>query len=329
MKVFVTGCLGFIGSNFIHYYLKKHPDSQIVNYDKVTYAGNHDNLKDVDKSRYSFIKGDICNYSSLRRALEEHTPDIVVSAAAETHVDNSIHSAQEFIQTNVAGAEVVLRCIKDLEIPKLVFISTDEVYGSLEEPLEADESYAFRPNSPYSASKTAGDVLCRAYYKTYNTPVCVIRGSNCYGPRQFPEKLIPLSLVRLFNKKPIPLYGTGKNIREWIYTEDFCSGIEMVMMKGKIGEAYNLGGGKQNRIDNYTIACGLLISLGLIKEGESSDKYVEYVADRKGHDQRYALDSSKLKKLGWKPKYDLNSALTETAKWYQDNEWWWKPLLKK
>jgi dTDP-glucose 4,6-dehydratase len=323
MKLLVTGSAGFIGSNFVHYMLEKYKDITLLTYDKLTYAGNLDNLKGADPKRHIFIKGDITNKNNLLITAKSFKPDAVVHFAAESHVDRSIDDPQAFLSTNILGTDTVLRVVKELHIKKLVHISTDEVYGSLPSD-EASESFPFKTNSPYSASKASGDLLCQAYFKTYDTPVSIIRGSNCYGPRQYPEKLIPLSLIRLFNGKKIPLYGSGENIREWIYTEDFCAGVESVLNKGKPGEAYNLGGGAENRIDNYKIACGLISAVG---SGKPADN-IEYVADRLGHDQRYALNSSKLKKIGWSPKHNLASALKKTAEWYQNNEWWWSPLLK-
>ena len=342
MKILATGAAGFIGSNFVHYMCKNHT-ANIVIYDKLTYAGNLSNLlgelythPDCDESITKlakepfFFKNDICDYDEFMRALLITKPDYVVHFAAESHVDRSLSSPQEFLDTNILGTETILRAIKNYNsnkgevfapIKKLVHISTDEVYGSLKEG-EADEDHAFKTNSPYSASKAAGDLMCRAYFKSYGVPVSIVRGSNCYGPRQFPEKLIPLSLTNLMTGKKIGVYGTGLNVREWIYTEDFASGVEAVMLKGRDGEAYNLGGGMSNRVANLNIIRELLRLMG---RGEDS---IEYVKDRAGHDMRYALNSSKLKnELGWAPKFDLAKGLEETVNWYKENEWWWKALM--
>lgn len=320
MKICVTGGAGFIGSNFIHHMLDN-PDVSIVNYDKLTYAGNLCNLKGIDKSRYTFVKGDICNYEKFRGVLKSHKPSVIVHFAAESHVDNSLVSATEFLDTNITGTEVILRCSRDLNV-RLVHISTDEVYGSLIAPLEAVESSKFDPNSPYSVSKAAGDMLCKAHYVSFGTEVIVMRGSNAYGPRQHPEKLIPKSITSLLTGKPIGVYGDGSNIREWIFVEDFCRGVSTAIEKGCAGNAYNIGGGSNNRAANKLIATTLCEKIFL-----PSDKYIQYVGDRAGHDKRYALDSSKLESLGWSPEKDLEGGLETTVEWYRKNEWWWKPLL--
>jgi dTDP-glucose 4,6-dehydratase len=337
MKILATGAAGFIGSNFVHYMYNKYDDIEIRVYDKLTYAGNVNNFKGL-KSEPHLYEKDICDYDDFMLSLLQFRPDYVVHFAAESHVDRSLTSPQEFLDTNILGTETILRAVRDYNshsgekvfgngeevfspIKKMVHISTDEVYGSLKTG-EADEDYAFKTNSPYSASKAAGDLMCRAYFKSYGVPVSIIRGSNCYGPRQFPEKLIPLSLTNLMANKKIGVYGTGLNVREWIYTEDFASGVETVMLKGRLGEAYNLGGGMDNRITNLYII-GELLRLS----GKKEDS-LEFVKDRAGHDMRYALNSSKLKKeLGWSPQYDLAQGLEKTVAWYKDNQWWWKPLI--
>jgi dTDP-glucose 4,6-dehydratase len=323
MKILTTGTAGFIGSNFIHWMAKKYPDAELAVYDKLTYAGNLNNLVGA---KYTFYQNDICDYDAFYRVLNEFQPDYIVALAAETHVDNSISGPQVFLDTNIMGTEVILRAVKDFNsqggaIKKLVHISTDEVYGSLEAPVEADENHSFKTNSPYSASKASGDLLCRAYYKTYSVPVCIIRGSNCYGPRQHVEKLIPISITKLLSGGKIGLYGSGVNVREWIYTEDFCWGIETVLLKGQLGEAYNLGGSADNRVTNLDIASELLRLLSK----PSTD--LEFIKDRAGHDMRYALNSEKLKRLGWYPRHNLETGLEATVDWYVNNEWWWKPLL--
>lgn len=318
MKLLVTGGAGFIGSNFIHYMLDKHPDIEILNYDKLTYAGNLDNLRAAEGKPYicDTTPWDICDYLSLKTTLEAYQPDAVVAFAAESHVDNSLERPQVFLETNILGTEVILRCVKELGIKKLVHISTDEVYGSLREG-EATENSAFKTNSPYSASKASGDLLCRAYHTSYGVPVVVMRGSNCYGPRQHPEKLIPKSITNLLSDKPVCIYGEGLNVREWIHVSDFCSGVETALLSGIPGEAYNLGGGSSNRVQNINIAKTLTKEFG--KPGA-----IEYVTDRLGHDFRYALNSSKLKSLGWEPQYDFDEGLIKTVDWYKENTWWWK-----
>jgi len=322
MKILVTGGAGFIGSNFIHYMLKEHSDVEIINYDKLTYAGNLNNLKGIDQKRYTFIKGDVCDYEKFKGVISSRSPSAVIHFAAESHVDKSLDSPQEFINTNILGTEAVLRAIRDCRIPKLVHISTDEVYGSLSGDDEAAEDYPFKPNSPYSASKTSADVFCRAYHVTHGVPVVVLRGSNCYGARQYPEKLIPLSLTNLLTGKKIGIYGSGINVREWIYTEDFCRGVEAAVLRGIVGEAYNLGGGRDNRVTNLDIAGELLRLL------DRTDDDLEFIEDRRGHDLRYAINSNKLRnELSWSPKLDLSKGLEKTVEWYQKNEWWWKPLL--
>jgi dTDP-glucose 4,6-dehydratase len=337
MKILITGAAGFIGSNFVHYMHKKHNDLFIAIYDKLTYAGNMSNLVGLPEEPH-FYEKDICDYDSFLLALLQFKPDYVVHFAAESHVDRSLESPQEFLDTNILGTETILRAVKNYNshtgekifgnseevfppIKKLVHISTDEVYGSLKEG-EADEEHAFRTNSPYSASKAAGDLMCRAYFKSYGVPISIVRGSNCYGPRQFPEKLIPLTLTNLMGNKKIGIYGTGLNVREWIYTEDFASGVEAVMLNGRLGEAYNLGGGMSNRVTNLDIISELLRLLG------KNEDSIEFVKDRAGHDMRYALNSNKLKKeLGWSPHYSLAAGLEKTVAWYKDNQWWWKPLI--
>jgi len=323
MKILTTGTAGFIGSNFMHWMTAKYPDAELRVYDKLTYAGNLNNLKGLD---YHLYKNDICDYDAFYRALIDFKPDYVVALAAESHVDNSLSAPQVFLDTNILGTEVILRAVRDYNdkiggIEKLVHISTDEVYGSLKDPLEADENHAFKTNSPYSASKASGDMLCRAYFKSYGVPVCVIRGSNAFGPRQHIEKLIPISITNLMSGNKIGLYGSGINVREWIYTEDFCWGIETVLFKGQIGEVYNLGGSVENRVTNLDIASELLSLL----DKPSDD--LEFIKDRAAHDLRYALNSQKLRNLGWYPKHNLKTGLKKTVDWYVKNEWWWKALL--
>jgi dTDP-glucose 4,6-dehydratase len=321
VKYFVTGGAGFIGSNFIHLALED-PKNKVVNYDKLTYAGNLNNLKGINENQYEFIHADIVDHKTLNESLIKERPDVIINFSAESHVDLSLVSATEFLDTNVIGTEAVLRCARDLDI-RLVHISTDEVYGSLEDPIEATESTKFDPNSPYSVSKAAGDMLCKAHFVSFGTEVIVMRGSNAYGPRQHPEKLIPKSITNLLTNRAIGIYGNGTNIREWIFVEDFCKGVLTAAEKGVAGDCYNLGGGHQNRINNNFIAETLCDKLK-----KSAKACIDYVVDRKGHDRRYALNSNKLRnELGWSPQYDLAAGLEKTVSWYKDNEWWWKNTI--
>lgn len=316
MRLFITGGAGFIGSNFIHYFLNKNDKNQVLNYDKLTYAGRLSNLNGIDEARYQFIKGDITDIKLLRSSVESFKPDGIIHYAAESHVDRSLESASEFLITNVIGTQTVLEVSRDLSI-RMVHVSTDEVYGSKEDG-ESSEGDPFEPNSPYSASKAGGDLLCRASYRSFGTQVVVVRGSNCFGPRQHEEKLIPKTITNLLNNKKIPLYSDGSNIREWIFTEDFCSGVETALLHGKIGESYNLGGGSDNRVSNLSIAKTLA---SIIHPESDPTDHLEFVKDRLGHDRRYALCSEKLLKLGWKRSENLIENLKKTVVWYQNN---WK-----
>ena len=318
MNLLVTGGAGFIGSNFIKHYFSVYSDSKIVNLDKLTYAGRLENLKEVESNKnYSFIKGDICDKKVVEKAAKDS--DIIINFAAESHVDRSIVSPEDFIKTDVFGTFVLLEEArkKDLEF---IQISTDEVYGSIESGLFSEES-ALMPSSPYSASKAGADRLAFSYFKTYDLNVKITRSSNNFGPNQFPEKLIPLFITNLLEQKKVPVYGDGKNIRDWIYVKDNCDAVIKVMEKGKKGETYNVGGG--NEKSNLFITDFILNELG--KEKDS----IEFVEDRKGHDWRYALNCDKIKKLGFIPEHSFEQALKETIKWYKNNSWWWKPLKKK
>ena len=318
MNLLVTGGAGFIGSNFIKHYFSVYSDSKIVNLDKLTYAGRLENLKEIESNKnYSFIKGDICDKKVVGKAAKDS--DIIINFAAESHVDRSIVSPEDFIKTDVFGTFVLLEEArkKDLEF---IQISTDEVYGSIESGLFSEES-ALMPSSPYSASKAGADRLAFSYFKTYDLNVKITRSSNNFGPNQFPEKLIPLFITNLLEQKKVPVYGDGKNIRDWIYVKDNCDAVIKVMEKGKKGETYNVGGG--NEKSNLFITDFILNELG--KEKDS----IEFVEDRKGHDWRYALNCDKIKKLGFIPEHSFEQALKETIKWYKNNSWWWKPLKKK
>ena len=315
MKILVTGGAGFIGSNYIRMIFKRYPDIEIINFDKLTYAGNPDNLRDISASGYTFIKGDICDPYAVNKAMEG--VDTVVHFAAESHVDRSIDDGSVFVRTNVLGTNTLLNCALQLDIKKFIHVSTDEVYGSIEEGsfVEGDP---LEPSSPYSSSKAGSDLLAMSYYITYGLPVSITRCTNNFGPYQYPEKLMPLFITNLMEGKKVPVYGTGLNIRDWIYVDDHCSGIDFVFNKGNSGEIYNIGGGSE--LTNLEITHRILKMLG---KDESS---IEFVEDRKGHDLRYSLDCTKLYKMGWKPEYNFNTALESTVRWYQENRWWWEPL---
>ena len=321
MKLLITGGAGFIGSNFIHYILGKYPDYKIVNLDKLTYCGNLDNLKEVeDNPNYKFIKGDICDREKVAEIFEEEKPDFVVNFAAETHVDRSILDPHSFTETNVLGTHILLETAKKFGIEKFLHISTDETYGSVENGKFKEEDILM-PNSPYSASKASADLLARSYFKTFSLPVIITRSSNNYGPYQFPEKVIPLFISNILEGKKVPLYGTGKNVRDWIFVLDNCEGIDAVLRNGKIGEIYNIGGG--NEKTNLELTKIILAELG------KDESQIEYVEDRLGHDFRYALDIEKVKKIGWEPKHSFEEAMKKTINWYLENKDWWKKLKQK
>ena len=316
MKLLVTGGAGFIGSNFIRHILKKYPDYKITNLDKLTYAGNPDNLKEVEGNpNYTFIKGDICDAKVVSEAAEG--VDAMINFAAETHVDRSILDPGSFIQTDVYGTYTLLEAVKAKGITRYIQISTDEVYGSIEQGSFNEES-ALMPSSPYSASKAGADMVVQAYMKTFHLPVIITRSSNNFGPYQYPEKLIPLFITNAIEDNPLPMYGDGLNVRDWIYVEDNCEAIDVVLHKGKEGEIYNIGGGNErtNRV----------ITEIILKETGKSGDLIKFVKDRPGHDRRYSIDSSKLVSLGFAQKYKFEDAIANTVKWYRENEWWWKKL---
>lgn len=320
MRILVTGGLGFIGSNFIRQMLEEHPDDSIVNLDKITYAGNPDNLKDIaGDPRYTFVRGDICDPEIVGSVFREHPIDAVVHFAAESHVDRSIEDASVFVRTNVLGTHVLLEAALNHGVKRFIHVSTDEVYGSIRSG-SFRETDNLNPSSPYSASKAASDLLARSYFITHNLPVIVTRCTNNFGPYQYPEKLIPLFVTNLLEGKKVPVYGTGKNVRDWIHVADHCRAVDFVLRHGEPGEIYNIGGG--NEKSNLEITEGILKALG--KDGSM----VEYVPDRPGHDWRYSLDSSKLRAMGWKPEFDFETALRSTVQWYTENEWWWRPLKR-
>ncbi|QGQ98468.1 dTDP-glucose 4,6-dehydratase [Paenibacillus psychroresistens] len=319
MKYLVTGGAGFIGSNFIMYILQKHPSVSIINLDALTYAGNLENLESVqDDPRYKFIKGDITD-NKLVDEIFESGIDYVVHFAAESHVDRSILDASIFVKTNVMGTQVLLDAAKRYGVTKFVHVSTDEVYGSLGATGLFLEDTPLAPNSPYSASKAGSDLLVRAYHETFGLPVNITRCSNNYGPFQFPEKLIPLMIANALSDKSLPVYGDGLNIRDWLYVEDHCSAIDLVVHQGELGEVYNIGG--NNERTNIQIVKTVLTELG------KSESLIEYVQDRLGHDRRYGIDATKItQQLGWKPQFDFEKGMPKTIQWYLDNQSWWKRI---
>lgn len=317
MNLLITGGAGFIGSNFIRYILNEYPDYKIVNLDKLTYCGNLENLRDIESnSHYAFIKGDICDEKIVDK-LVSRKPDAIINFAAESHVDRSITGAQDFIRTDILGTQTLLEAAKKYDIGRFIQISTDEVYGSIRVGSFTEES-PLKPNSPYSASKTGADLMVRAYQKTFGLPVLITRSSNNYGPYQYPEKLISLFVTNLLEDKKVPIYGDGEQIRDWLYVIDNCQGIDYVLHHGQIGEIYNIGG--SNEKTNLEITKIILEQLG------KDESCIEYVKDRPGHDRRYSVDSTKLRKLGWQPRYEFEEAMAKTIQWYRDREDWWQPL---
>jgi len=318
MKLLVTGGAGFIGSNFIHYALKEHPDWEITNLDNLTYAGNLENLKEIqDQPGYHFVKGDIADRELADKLLSQGF-DVTVNFAAESHVDRSILDASPFIETNVKGTQVLLEAAKKHGIQRFIQVSTDEVYGSTDSGSFTEQS-ALSPSSPYSASKTAADLLCLAYFKTHRVSVIVTRCTNNFGPYQFPEKLIPLAVTNVLEDKPIPVYGDGLNIRDWIFVDDHCRALDAVIQKGQPGEIYNIGGSSEKT--NLELIHKLLELL------DKPQSLIQFVTDRPAHDRRYALDCAKIAtELGWKPAYSFEKALRATVDWYLKNESWWRSI---
>ncbi len=317
MKLFVTGGAGFIGSNYVRWVLAN-SDDEVVNFDALTYAGNLDNLKDLEDSpRYRFHKGDIRDRDAVRAAMEGC--DLVVHFAAESHVDRSILDPDAFVLTNCQGTNVVMDTARQVGAQRVLHVSTDEVYGSLDmESPSSTETDSLLPRSPYSASKAGSDLIALSYGTTYGLPVMVTRASNNYGPFQFPEKVIPLFVTNLLDGKNVPLYGDGLNVRDWLYVTDHCSGIDRALRVGQAGEIYNIGGG--NEVPNRDLTNRLIELCG------RDDSFITYVEDRLGHDRRYSVDCSKLEALGWAPQVDFVEGLEATVAWYRDNRWWWEPL---
>ena len=320
-NILVTGGAGFIGSNFINYILDKRDDYNIVNLDKLTYAGNLENLiPSQKKQNYHFVKGDIVNSEFVDLIFRKYDIKYVINFAAESHVDRSILGSEVFFRTNVIGTNVLLEAARRYEVEKFLQVSTDEVYGSLGENGLFTEDTPLHPNSPYSASKASADLVALAFHHTYDVPVVITRCSNNYGPYQFPEKLIPLMIINSLNKKKLPVYGDGMNVRDWIYVLDHNKAIEIVFEKGRISEVYNVGA--SNEIPNIEIVKLILKHLG------KSEELIEYVKDRLGHDRRYAINSSKIKKeLGWSPCYKFEEAIIQTIDWYKKNKNWWESII--
>lgn len=331
MKLLITGGAGFIGSNFIHFMMMKYPNYQIVNLDLLTYAGNLMNLKDLEKkSNYQFVKGDICDRELVDALVAgRQTPqsrgsspiDVIINFAAESHVDRSIVAPDLFTQTNILGVQVLLDAARKYNIKKVVQISTDEVYGSLDNTGYFTEETPLSPNSPYSASKASADLFVRAYAKTYGLPVNITRCSNNYGPYQFPEKLIPLLISKALQHQSLPIYGDGGNIRDWLYVEDHCAAIDLVLHHGKPGEIYNIGG--NNEWSNLDLTKKILSLL------DKPESLIEFVKDRPGHDRRYAIDAMKIRQqLSWKPQYSFEKGIRQTVNWYLQNREWWEQIKK-
>ncbi len=318
-NLMVTGGAGFIGSNFVLYMLGKYDDYNIIVYDKLTYAGNLDNLLDVaDDPRYTFVQGDICDAVMVEDTLQQYNIDTIVNFAAETHVDRSIMNPDAFIQTGVYGTYVLLEAARKFQLERYHQISTDEVYGHIPAGYSSVETDKLDPRSPYAASKASGDLLVNAYFITYNLPVTITRGSNNIGPYQYPEKVVPLFTTNAMDDQQLPVYGDGRQMREYQYVVDHCEAIDLVLHKGVIGEAYNIGTGVE--MENMTMVEILLDTLGKPRS------LIQHVKDREGHDRRYSLNISKIKALGWEPRHTPAEAVAKTVSWYRDNEWWWRKI---
>jgi len=318
MKILVTGGAGFMGSNFIRSVLRKYPTYEVINFDKLTYAGNLENLHDVeDNPHYEFIRGDICDSKAVGAALDR-SPDAVINYAAETHVDRSLLEPRAFAMTDVLGTLTLLQAVQKFKVPRLIQIGTDEVYGSVEDG-EFYEDSPFRPSSPYSASKAGADHLCRAYFISFNLPVIMTHSCNVYGPHQYPEKLMPLAITNLLEDKKVPVYGDGLHEREWVHVEDHARAIDAILHHGKLGEAYNIGTGDyMKNIDTVRM---------ILNHLDKDDNHIEFVADRHGHDRRYALSAEKIKnELSWRPEVSFSDGLRQKIEWYKNNKEWWKRI---
>ncbi len=339
-SILITGGAGFIGSNFVHHWCQNYPDDQVIVLDALTYAGNRQNLAGLEDRKYfKFVQGDICDRPLIDQLLKEENITTVAHFAAESHVDRSILGPATFVQTNVIGTFTLLEGFRhywnEQGKPKnyrFLHVSTDEVYGSLEANDPAfSETTPYAPNSPYSASKAGSDHLARAYFHTYNVPTIITNCSNNYGPYHFPEKLIPLMCINILLGKPLPVYGDGQNIRDWLYVGDHCSALETVINQGKSGETYNIGGNNEvKNIDLVTMLCNLMDELAPDLPVKPSKKLITFVKDRAGHDRRYAIDATKIKtELGWTPQKTVENGLRKTIEWYLNNQDWWQPLLSK
>ena len=316
VRLLVTGGCGFIGSNFIRYMIEKYENVRIVNIDKLSYGSNIKNLRGVDGSRHELIKGDICDRELMRKLLG--SVDAIVNFAAETHVDRSIADPYPFLKSNVEGVVSILEALRSRRDVRLVHISTDEVYGDVERG-SFRESDRLRPSSPYAASKASADMFCLAYRRTYGLDVVIVRLTNTFGPYQFPEKLIPKTVIRAMLGLSIPVYGSGRNVRDWLYVLDACEAIDLALRRGEPGEIYNVSAG--NELENIEVVRRILKVMG------KDESLIEFVDDRPGHDVRYSLDSTKIRReLGWRPKYAFDKALEATVRWYVENEWWWRPI---
>lgn len=317
----ITGGAGFIGSNFIHYIARKYPEYKIINLDKLTYAGNLENLRDIENNpNYKFLKGDIADRKLVGEIFNFNKIDAIINFAAESHVDRSIEDPGVFIQTDIYGTYVLLEAARKYNSKIFLQISTDEVYGSIEDGSFREDD-ALKPNSPYSASKAGAEMIVRSFYKTYKTPVIITRTTNNFGPYQYPEKIIPLFVTNLIDNIKVPLYGDGMNVRDWIYVDDNCGALDLVLHKGRVGEIYNIGAGNEK--------LNIWITKEILKLLDKPESMIEPVEDRLGHDRRYSVDCTKLKKdLGWETQYDFEEALGKTIRWYMDNQHWWRPLKK-
>ena len=335
MKTYlITGGCGFIGSNFVRFILERKPEATIINLDKLTYAGNIHNLDGISNSRYHFVHGDICDSELVAKLFNDHQFDGVVHFAAESHVDRSIDGPEEFIQTNIVGTLNLLEQSREYLNKeeksnfRFLHVSTDEVYGTLGDKGKFFESTPYDPSSPYSASKAGSDHLARAWHRTYGLPVLVTNCSNNYGAYQFPEKLIPLMIINCLHRKPLPVYGKGKNVRDWLFVTDHCEAIHTVLTSGQVGETYNIGGDNEiKNIDVVLTICSLLDEMSPIEDGSKYSKLITYVQDRPGHDFRYAIDATKInKELGWSPKESFETGIRKTIDWYLNNREWWQAI---
>ncbi|PWH13258.1 MAG: dTDP-glucose 4,6-dehydratase [Ardenticatenia bacterium] len=317
-NILVTGGAGFIGSNFVHYILGRYPDYRVIVLDKLTYAGNLDNLRDLEQEpRYHFVHGDICDMRLVEQVMREHAIDTIVNFAAESHVDRSLMEPGAFIQTDVFGTYVLLEAARKFDVERYHQVSTDEVYGEVLDG-RSRETDRLHTRSPYSASKAGGDLMCLAYFTSFGVPVTITRGSNNIGPYQYPEKVVPLFITNAIDDIPLPVYGDGSQMRDYQYVLDHCEGIDVVLHHGKPGEIYNLGTGTEVR--NLYMAQLILQLLG------KPQSLIRFVTDRPGHDRRYALDCSKIQSLGWRSRHTFEEALEKTVRWYVDNAWWWRKI---